>query len=196
MPPDPDAFFVGIRSRLTQQAIVNKQARFEESVIKRLLRYAAMTINFRAAREDCRAMFRHDSLSFMWFHATYPRFPMRLGTAKLRDTSGEKIGWTDLFGVGFRKLPWVNEYTQMAAQYGCDPTEQRIGLVFNVPRADGAGLVVFHNQPEQLGLPDPELTVEGNTRILRKFKQPAITYVLESFSGFLETVGKDWVDRD
>lgn len=193
-PPDNpiDQAFSLVRKQLAQQAGAERQASFEEQCILRLLRDAGVPINRTRARADCRRMFRVEHLTFMWFHHVFPGLPVKIGAAKLRDTSGDRIGWTSLFGVGFRKLPWVAEYHKMAEQCDYDVLTERVALIFNAPRADGAGLVVIHNQPAQLELPDPEGKVDGFTRIVRTYRRPAITYVMEAFSSFQTTIGTAW----
>lgn len=184
--------FAAFRKQVAIGHAVRRQASFEERCVKLILRSAGVPVYWKAAREDARATFRTDHLTFAWLLHKYPGFPMKLGAAKLRDTSGTKIGWTDLFGSNFRKLPWMREYEQMALQWGWDAIADRVGLVFNAPHADKAALMVMHNMPHQLGLPDPESKQDGETRIVRSYKRPEVTYVIESFRGFLTTIGRGW----
>jgi hypothetical protein len=120
---------------------------------------------------------------------------MRLASAKLRHTSGTKIGWTALFGSGFAKLPWFAEYESVAVVSGWDIRRDRCGLVFNAPHAQGCATMVLHNQPIQSSFSeDPERRECHETRIIRSYGRPPITYVIEPFQGFVGTVGTEWAE--
>jgi hypothetical protein len=187
-----DDFFARLRQQQRAVDEARRQGAYEEAVIKRLLAHGGIRVNFKQAVEDVRATFKSDFLTFLWFNDAYPRFPVRLGAAKLRGTSGTRIGWTELFGSGFRRLPWMREYQAMCEQYDYDPAREHVGLVFNAPHADKAATMVMHNMANQLGGMGEDARHDGETRIMRTFRRPAMTYVIESFTGFLTTVGKDW----
>lgn len=176
-----------------------QQANFEASVIKKLLRYAKIEVNVRAAKQASWVGNQATNISFTWFNENYPRFPMLLGTTKLKNTSGTHIPWTALFGAQFMKLPWIEAYRTLCNQLGADPRKERIGLCFNVPHAPGASVMVLHNQPvqaENANVVDPERRAETQTRVIRPFGgsagEPRIVYILESIDSFLTTVGTDW----
>jgi hypothetical protein len=175
----------------------SQQAQFEARVIKQLLRYARIELNVRAAKQQSWEATQAVNINFAWFHERYPRFPIYLGSAKLKNTAGTHIPWTALFGAGFMKLPWMADYEKLCATMNWDVHKDRVALCFNVPHAPGASIMVLHNQPiqvdnSQMVLPDQERRTETETRILRPLGRDRIVYVLESLNSFLTTVGTDW----
>jgi hypothetical protein len=172
-----------------------RQAGFEERCIKQILRYANVPLRIGQAKAMAREDGNHDSLNFRWFAQAFPSFPVTMGAEKLRRTSGTQIGWTQLFGNGFMKLPFMQEYMKLVNTLAVDVHSERVALVFNAPHADKATTMVLHNQPIQannVSVVDPERREETETRIIRPYGNPRVTYVLESFNSFMQTVGTDW----
>jgi hypothetical protein len=193
-----DQIFTAMReSNLSREGQAHlQQANFEATIVKKLLRAAKIELNVKAAVRESWEGFQATNISLAWFNQNWPRFPVQLGTHKLRFTSGSNIGWTDLFGSHFMKLPWMEAYMKLVSQMNWDVHTSRIGLCFNVPHAPGAAIMVLHNQPIQADnanlVVDPERREETETRIIRPFGNPRVTYVLESLTSFMTTVGTDW----
>lgn len=172
-----------------------KQLSFQERIVKQLLRRANITLQVRIAKAQAAEQRGSEDLGFKWFNDQYPRFPLRLMSQKLKYTHLVTIG--QLYGQGqFKKLPWWQEYVDQAGLYGVDLTRERAALVFNLPYAKDAFLMVLHNQPIQDAViidaerrrdePWPRTTFPmGNTGVVA---------VLEAFDSFLQTVGTEWAD--
>lgn len=167
-----------------------RQEGFEEAIVKRLLRSGGVELRVGQAKQQSWEDFQTRSLTFDWFRQRYPQFPVNMGSSKLPFTSGTHIGWTDLFGSGFMKLPWVAEYIKLCHTMSWNVHTERVALCFNAPKL---GTTVLHNQPIQAhNVVDPERRTEPETRILRPIGNPRVTYVIETISSFLDTVGTDW----
>lgn len=172
-----------------------KQMSFQERIVKQLLRRANIALQVRIAKAQAAEQRGSEDLGFEWFNDQYPRFPLRLMSQKLKYTHLVTIG--QLYGQGqFKKLPWWQEYIDQAGIYGVDLTRDRAALVFNLPYAKDAFLMVLHNQPIQDNIiidaerrrdePWPRTTFPmGNTGVVA---------VLEAFDSFLQTVGTEWAD--
>lgn len=172
-----------------------KQMSFQERIVKQLLRRANITLQVRIAKAQAAEQRGSEDLGFEWFNDQYPRFPLRLMSQKLKYTHLVTIG--QLYGQGqFKKLPWWQEYIDQAGIYGVDLARDRAALVFNLPYAKDAFLMVLHNQPIQDNIiidaerrrdePWPRTTFPmGNTGVVA---------VLEAFDSFLQTVGTEWAD--
>lgn len=175
----------------------NRQGGFEERVVKQLLRNAGVPLQVGKAKNQAQAERGSMDLNFAWLRDVIPQFPIYMATSKLPNTSGTKIGWTQLFGAGFAKLPFVVEYQKVAAGEDWDIHTDSCALVFNAPGADKSTTMVLHNQPiqETMVVEDPERRTHAETRIIRPYGKPQVVYVIESLRSFMETVGTDWAEE-
>lgn len=189
---DADQFFNAINNSADQE--LNRQLGFEERCCRAMLRLAKVQLNINAARQWARNHFDDDTLGFRWLNATFPRFPLLLASSKLRNTAGSKIGWTEIFGKGFAKLPWFSEYRNVVNANGWNIHQDRCALLFNAPHADKSFIMVLHNQPIQgtIVVEDPEERETPGVRVVCPFGHPRVVYVYESLSSFMTTVGADW----
>lgn len=191
-----DELFSRFRDPLEVEAYrERRQARFEQSVVKRLVRAGSperMMGGWGWAYADAKERFGDDSLTFRWFHDTFSAFPAKLCSAKLKNI--HRITLPQLFGSDFMKLPCMHEYARLATQMGWDPRTDWIAMFFNCPRAPGAGTMVLHNQPIQAqNVVNTEQREDMETRIIRPFGKPQIVYVMESFKSFVTvTLGENW----
>jgi hypothetical protein len=192
----PDDLFGQLRADRAAAAAASqgRDASLEEASVKAILRYCGVPIVLHAALRDAEQQTGERRLSFTWFHNSYPRFPVKLYCRKLAFTSGTHIGWTGLFGRGFMKLPWVKEYIRVVETNDLDIHNHRIAVIFNAPHAASAATMVIHNHPNALVATTPDLRDEPETRIIRPFGTPRVTYVTESLRSFCTTVGKHWTE--
>ncbi len=169
-----------------------RQSRFEEWVVKSLLRYAKVQISVGVAVRHAKEKYGHDALDFNWFREEIGRFPAELGSAKLPRTA--EVYVNQLFGSGWAKTPWMKAYMKSVATYGWNVEQDRCALFFNLPHADQSYTMVLHNQPVQATLvEDPEQrSDEYFTRVVRPFGNPKVVYILESLKSFMQTIGTDW----
>lgn len=169
-----------------------KQLTFQERIVKRLLNYANVPYHLPTLRREAEERTGYPDLGFRWFNDAYPAFPVVLLSEKMTRTHTATLG--DLYGKSrFTKLPWWQEYLTQADTYGVDLKTQRAALLFNLPYAKDAFLMVLHNQPVQNQVvmaaehreedPWPRTTFPMKT---------GVTAVLEAFPSFMQTVGKDW----
>lgn len=190
-----DDVFSRMRDVEAQGAQEEKQLNFQERIVKQLLRRANIQLQVRIAKAQAAEQRGSEDLGFEWFNDQYPMFPLRMMSQKLRYTHTATIG--ELYGRGaFKKLPWWREYLDQAGLFGVDLAKERAALVFNLPYAKDAFLMVLHNQPTQDALicdaerrqdePWPRTTFPiGNTGVVA---------VLEAFDSFMQTVGTEWAD--
>lgn len=189
-------FFDQLRDAGESSQQEQKQLSFQERIIKQLLRRAGVQLNVKAAKFAAKERYQSDDLSFQWFHDEYPTFPVRLMAQKMRYTQETRLG--ELYGRGqFKRLPWWQEYEKQAAVYGVNLANDRAALLFNLPYAKDAFLMVLHNQPTQAGLiVDAEYRQdEAWPRTTFPMGKTGIVAVLESFDSFLQTVGNEWIDN-
>lgn len=166
---------------------------FEETVIKRLLATANVQIRLAACRAEAASMNGGNHLlTFDWFMARYPRFPIYLGCAKL--TMTQTIVCGNLFGPHFMKLPFMVEYQKFLEQCGKDARNERVGLVFNwTGIGQGGAAMVLHNYPlNSHNVPDPDSRLERGTRIVRPFGNPVVVYVVEALADLSISIGTEW----
>ncbi|HUS85381.1 MAG TPA: hypothetical protein VMX56_09560 [Anaerolineales bacterium] len=191
-----DDFFASMHDALEGEARREKrQETFEDSTVKRLLRYAGVSGSWGWAYASVREEFNIHALTFQWLNYQYPAFPVQLASHKA--PGFHEIKLSQVFGKNFMKLAFVKSFMDVATQMGWNVSTERVGLVFYTPRADKAGVMVLHNQPMQVQnvMDDPEQRIEPETRILRPFGNPRIVYVIESFNSFMATVGTEWADE-
>ena len=175
-------------------ANADRQFAFQEKIVKSLLTRAGITIPVAAAKREAAEAHGRDTLDFDWLEATYPTFPVRMLSAKLRYTETATI--SSLYGKGnFKKLPWYREYISQVDLHNIDLKSQRAAFVFNLPYAQDAYLMVLHNQPVQAQIiRDAELRQdEPWPRTTFPMKSHGVVCVLEALDSFMQTVGTDWV---
>jgi hypothetical protein len=161
---------------------------FEDRCVRVIYKHAGLPETWNAYRHDAHETFGTRNLTFQWFHHARPAFPVCLAGAALAFTSGDRVGWTALFGKRFSTLPWVQERFKMAATLGLDPVDDAFGLVFNAPGADRAAIMVVHNHV----VVDPEQRDECVTRIVHRNGRHRLTLITESLTSFLNSIGTDW----
>lgn len=170
-----------------------KQQTFQETVVKRLLRAAGVTVA--VAKEKAIAMENTGSTSigFDWFAEKYPAFPMLLLAQKIPYTHQTMIA--DLYGKNrFKSLPWWKEYEKQVEHNGYDLRTVSVAMMFNLPGAKDASIMVLHNQPAQLGVRiAPELRYDSVwPRTTFPIGKTGVVAVLEALGGFMDTVGTEW----
>lgn len=189
-----DELFNDMRNA-SQSGRVEQQLSFQERIVKQLLRRAGVVLPVAASKRDAMETHGSDNLDFQWFADTYPKFPVRMLSQKMRYTQTATISC--IYGKGlFQRLPWFKEYQAQAELYDIRLREERAAFVFNLPYAKDAYLMVLHNQPVQSQIiRDAELRQdEPWPRTTFPMKQHGIVCVLEAFDSFLQTVGTDWAD--
>lgn len=173
-----------------------QQDAFQERIVKQLLRYANVKLHVGRAKAEAKRNTGYDSLNFLWFHREFG-FPVHLLAQKMPFTSEARLA--DLYGQGgFKKLPWWKEYESQVDGMDLDLVNDRVALVFNLPKARDAFLMVLHNQPTQSNvvLVDAENRVdEPWPRTTFPLGKNGVVAVLESFKSFMQTVGTDWADQ-
>ncbi len=188
--------FEEMRSAAKDQVREQQQIGFQERIVKQLLRKAGVEINVAALKREAGEQRNTSDLSFDWFNENFPRFPLRLLSQKLKYTQLASIG--QLYGKNeFKKLPWWQEYLQQTGLYGLDLTRQRAALLFNLPFAKDAYLMVVHNQPvQEQVIRDAELRQdEPWPRTTFPIGKTGLVAVLEAFDSFIQTVGSDWAEQ-
>ena len=185
--------FAWLQAEAEEQGAQQRQLVFQERIVKQLLRNAGVALNVAAAKREAREQYGDDTLSFVWFHDRFPGFPVFLMAQKLPFT--HKVTLADLYGrARFQKLSWWREYESQAELNGLDLRRERAALVFNLPHARDAFLMVLHNQPSQeYTFTDAECREEDPwPRTVFPMGKSGVTAVLEAFPGFLQTVGTYW----
>jgi len=196
MLPMSDDVFAVMRQAAATEANEDKQLAFQERIVKRALRYAGVTLNVGMAKRAAKETYGFEDLGFRWFNEVYSNFPLHLMSQKMPYT--HKTTLADIYGQGrFKKLPWFKEYEAQAELAQIDLQLSRAALIFNLPHAKDAFLMVLHNQPTQEGLiVDAEQRQdEPWPRTTFPLGKSGITVVLESFPSFMQTVGTDWANE-
>lgn len=169
-----------------------QQLNFQERIVKQLLRNANVPIQVGALKAEARQKYGTDWLDFQWFREEFPRFPVRLMAQKLKYRDQPLL--SDLYGKGrFKQLAWWKEFENQAALFNVNLVHDRAALLFNLPHAKDAFLMVLHNQPVQSH--DAERRdADPWPRTIFPIGKSGIVAVLESFESFLQTVGTEWND--
>jgi len=184
--PKVSSFF-----KTLQEAGVDRRGAFEERVVRRILKDSGLVVNFAEAKRGLVDRGEADTLTLSWFNEHYPEFPMTLVAQKIPYTHRATLA--DLYGrKRFQALPWWKEYQEQAAQTGVDIVTDKLALVFNLPHAQDAFLMVLHNQPSVSVSIAAEQREDPYPRTIFPIGKTGVTAVLESFPGFMMTVGDSW----
>ena len=171
----------------------SQQVAFQERIVKQLLRRANIQLQVAATKREAFDQRGSDKLDFRWFNENYPRFPLHLLAQKMRYTHTATLG--ELYGQGqFKRLPWWKEYESQVALYDINLQNERAALIFNLPLAKDAFLMVLHNQPIQCEMiEDAERRKDQPwPRTTFPMGKSGVVAVLEAFDSFLQTVGTEW----
>lgn len=179
---DPhDKFFdaaTAAQEQASEMAAEETAAAFEEAIVKQLL--AGAGGNLAQARRAAHEQTGQGLLTFAWFQATYPAFPLRLGAAR--------IGWvhdTTIWQLldGFAKTPLFKAFQKFLVSEQLDDRETSVAFIFRAKRR----LLVLHNWQR-----DGEISAQHNqgTRIVHHLGN--VAYTLERFPRLLEVVGGQW----
>lgn len=182
--------WLGDVQKIIAQKVELSRRSLEETLVKRLL-----------GSVGCSSLNRIHSLAvadgfdyatFEWFSGCYPRFPIRLTVARLKDV--HKISVPDLFGARFAKTRIVREYADYMAANDLDPHEARVGMVFRWPAiVPGGNAMVLHNYPPDAQHPNLPAFYHGGTKIVRPYDR--VVYVIEAFHDLMAwTADMDWFD--
>jgi hypothetical protein len=159
---------------------------FEQRCIKMLFKIVGQPIPIGAAAEVRQSEEGVSCLTFRWLMGRYPYFPAKIRGVRPGYVSGDHIGYTDLFGDRFAKLPFVRHYRDFANEGDYDLTRQWVVLAFKADGRDSTALVM-HNRPDETA------ATEAGTRILRAYGNPRVVYAIEAFSVFAAAVGSSWI---
>ena len=172
-----------------------QQNAWQERVVKKVIRYAEAPLAVAAAKRKAKDTYGDDLLGFTWFHDEYPGFPVRLLGQKLAYTHRATLG--DIYGkTRFRSLPWAKEYEAQISLFQLDLAVERAALVFNLPHAKTAFLMVLHNQPASaMTFEDAEERREDHWPRTTFPLKDGTVLVLESLDSFMQTVGVEWVEQ-
>lgn len=188
-----DDMFSRMQKAAAAELFEKSQLSFQERCVRMILKFAAFPESFVTLKARAKEHYGRSDLSFAWFAEEFPAYPVNLMSQRLRYTA--KPRWTELFGAGFAKQTWFKEYHKQVAEYAWDLQTSRCAMFFNAPHADTAATMVLHNQPvANMIIQDAELRGEPETRILRPYGRPQVTYVIESAKSFMCTVGTDWAN--
>ena len=188
-----DDVFNLMRIAAKQGDTADQQLAFQERIVKQLLKRANVQIPVGATKRDAFAQSGSNVLGFEWLADNFPRFPLRMLAQKMKYTQKATLG--DIYGKGrFKKLPWWREYEEQDAIYNVDLKLDRAALVFNLPYAKDAFLMVLHNQPSQAySVRDAESRQDDPwPRTTFPIGNTGVVAVLEAFDSFLQTVGSEW----
>jgi len=197
MSNDVNDFFQHYQKRSEADTRLRQQAAFQERIVKQLLRYAGVKLPpLGVVKAEAKVKYGSTDLSFYWLVEEYG-FPVHLLSQKMAYT--HKATLADLYGQGgFKKLPWWKEYEERTEAENIDLHNERAALIFNLPHARDAFLMVLHNQPTQVGtgIPDAELRADQPwPRTTFPVGKSGIVAVLESFKSFMQTVGTEWANH-
>jgi hypothetical protein len=187
-------FFANYQKQVEADNRVSQQAAFQERIVKQLLRYAGVQLPpLGVVKSQAKQQYGSTDLNFHWFDQEYG-FPVKLMAQKMPFT--HKATLADLYGQGaFKKLPWWKEYEEQVEGNQYDLNIERAALIFNLPHARDAFLMVLHNQPTQAGvtIADAELREDQPwPRTTFPVGKSGVVAVLESFKSFMQTVGTEW----
>jgi hypothetical protein len=156
-------------------------AKLEQSVIRAIYKLHNADARFNWELKECNR--QKQTLALPWFIENFPAFPAILRVAKVEHVFD--VSWTALFGPTFFKQPWAAEYLELVDELQVNLRKEWFAMVFRVPHAKQANLMVMHNVPDDLLLVESELTC-----IMRV--KDRIRYVIEPLASFLERTGDGW----
>lgn len=165
-----------------------KVDRFEQRVVEAILKKVNYATPTATLRREYKRTSGKDVLDFAWFTDFFGAFPAQLYADKLSHTYN--ISWANLFGDIFFKQPWVVKYMDIVGSEAIDLRKDWFALVFVVPHASKANLMVVHNR-----FVGQEFASEGSescTKIVRRLDRLDTSLVIEPLTSFIEATGKHW----
>lgn len=184
---DPnDGFFKQFdvnRDKSREQREQDRSDNLAEAVLKRVFSHAGISGAWGQFARNCRQETGSPTLTFDWFHANYPNFPVRLGASPVPFTY--QISLRELMD-GFLKLKVFTAYKQFLTATQIDDTETSVAMVFREVRR----MMVLHNYPRGRDIDALKLPHNQGTRIVHQFHD--VTYTLETFDSFLGDIGGSW----
>jgi hypothetical protein len=159
----------------------------EDSAVRKVLRKMGNESAIQSLRHRCRDATGSELLTFPWFHAEYPAWPVLLGVARVRHI--RPIPWGQVM-KNFTKTPMFKAFEGFIEDASVNVREESAGVIFMSP---GHTTVVLHNYPR-----DDEYVARGKewTRITRPMGNmtPRVIYTLEPLDALLYFVDKEFED--
>lgn len=156
----------------------------EDTAVRKVLRKMGNEAAIQSLRHRCQESTGSDLLTFPWFHAEYPEWPVVFGSARVRDI--RPIPWGKVM-KHFTTTPMFKAFENFVEDVGIDVREESAGVIFMSP---GHTTVVLHNYPR-----DDEYVARGKewARITRPMgnMSPRVIYTLEPLEALLYFVGKE-----
>lgn len=172
-----------IQAQVFAESNANRQIRFEETCMNKLLAKFALSAASGRLKSACRTATGQYKLTFEWFEQEYPSFPVRIHFRKMPFT--HKINFSDLF-KRMTKLPFVEDFMELSdSQDDGRPT----ALVFSwaamkdAELREGVGTTVIHNMAGGID-------IRGTTINRRILTDPPQTLVVMPYADFLD--GLKW----
>lgn len=185
-----DEFFGRLRGDVDAK-LHNKQRRdasVEAQAVKHILDYGKVPMTRQKIAADTKHLYGESEITFRWLSEKFPRFPVRLLAAKIDWMQNTTM--SSLFGQPFMRTKFMTEYRKQLSEWGLDPSQHVVGLVFNCPRAVGATFMVVHNRSVDLLSDLPN----GATRIVHAQGSPRQIYVVEGLKDFVTGLGIEWTN--
>lgn len=180
-----------IRDFYKQAQVEQSTASFENRCVERMLQIVKFPRPLSVLRSE---HIRHSgkrSLDLTWFQEYFPAFPAELVCDRLTNLSD--ISWTTLFGRGFEQQPWFKQYLGHVDDGARDLEDTWFALIFQVPHADKASLMVVHSKADALAVPTADKA--SYTKIVRWVSKLNSALVVEPLQSFLASTGSRWYEN-
>jgi hypothetical protein len=177
----------GNRDKSREEVAQARDETLAETAIKQALTsagYRPHVGSWAATINKCQEATGSPKLTFEWFHADYPAFPVQLSAANVPFVYSTNL--RDLFD-GFRKMPIFKQYAKAFNDAGLSEIATYFGLVFR----DIRRLMVLHNYPRRDDIVDREEDEDQGTLVAHRYKN--VTYTLERYDRFLLAIGPSWL---
>lgn len=150
---------------------VRSHKAFEERVVLRIIDQFGLRDSLAKLRANCREVTDSDKLSFWWFRAVYPSFPVWISSRRIKNRD---FLWTDMF-MRATNTSFFQELQEVRDELPEYARDSHYGLVFEYPEV---GLMIIHTAP-----PRVDLDRDGGflTRVMKKHGyitiEPFVTFL-------------------
>jgi len=188
---EEDSFADVMRQRLQQRDGDQQIIGFESRCVRAILKFGNVSGDVSGKLALARINHGKAKLDLEWFNREHPNFPATLIADKLEKTYD--IAWAGLFGPNFFKQAWTKAYFKAVELQEYDLEKDWVALMFKVPHAKNAEIMVLHNKPGNFDTTD---IADVETRIVRKYStESSAILIIESLQSFVASTGATWQEQ-
>jgi hypothetical protein len=156
-------------------------ARLEQSLIRAIYKAFGAEARFNWELKECNKS--KVTMTLSWFESMFSSFPATLRVSKVDHVYD--VSWTALFGTAFFKQAWARDYLEFVDEMVVKLETEWFAMVFRVPHAEKANLMVMHNGHVDMPASSEEWTCISHVK-------DNVRFIVEPLTGFLQRTGDNW----